>query len=387
MRFKPVTPYPILVIPKSCKDPLELVQEKIKVFQAIKSFNVLCFFFQTLHPSCCDLVGGFISKHQNPIQLLPVWLILLWTKPHIYKMKMMEKTTFVVRCFSALRFPLSFQFVFHWWQPFVQFVHINQRLWKGDVQQCLGLGGRSSRLWVSRSYASDVFPQPSKQWIFLQYFTVNKTLRHIETFFELSQASDWNSDLLFSSWETSRFFWVTTREHSKKTWFACNYTRRLKTHLSRLQFGSLSSHTAYPFPNISGGIGGDAAAGWVMRSISVSEGSEGALTPVRLMARTRKRSSYNWSLWGKLPAISHNQNNQNGWNKFSNKGFKEEKILIRDCNHHQMISNDILTFLVPSDPAIHCKVLIPEACFDSVRSCCTFHQSFDNGDIVCNLPE
>lgn len=118
--------------------------------------------------------------------------------------------------------------------------------------------------------------------------------------------------------ETSRFFQqVTTREHSKEAWCASNYTR--------LQFGSLSSHTAYPFPNISGGIGGDAAAGWVMRSISVSEGSEGALTPVRLMARTRKRSSYNWLLWGKLPAISHNQNNQNRCNKFSNKRIQRRK--------------------------------------------------------------
>ena len=58
--------------PQKLQRPLELVQEKIKLFQAIESFNVLCVFFQTLHPSCCDLVGGFISKHQNPIQLLPV---------------------------------------------------------------------------------------------------------------------------------------------------------------------------------------------------------------------------------------------------------------------------------------------------------------------------
>ena len=41
MRFKPITPYPILVIPKSCKDRLNLFTRKSKLIQAIESFNVL----------------------------------------------------------------------------------------------------------------------------------------------------------------------------------------------------------------------------------------------------------------------------------------------------------------------------------------------------------
>ena len=183
---------------------------------------------------------------------------------------------------------------------------------------------------VSRSYAIrmcfQVWYNPAKNESF--YSILRWTaLRHYWDFLWTQPSFRLEKWFAFLILETSRFFQqVTTREHSKKAWCASNYTRWLKTHLSRLQFGSLSSHTAYPFPNISGGIGGDAAAGWVMRSISVSEGSEGALTPVRLMARTRKRSSYNWLLWGKLPAISHNQNNQNGWNKFSKqKDSKKER--------------------------------------------------------------
>ena len=50
------------------------------------------------------------------------------------------------------------------------------------MQQCLGLGGRSSSLWSFQVLCHpNVFPgliQPGKKWIFLQYFTVNgiKTL-------------------------------------------------------------------------------------------------------------------------------------------------------------------------------------------------------------------
>lgn len=218
------------------------------------------------------------------------------------------------------------------------------------MQQCLGLGCRSSSLWSFQVLCHpNVFPgliQSGKNFIFLQYSTVNS----IKTLLRLSLNSaklPIGRVICFSHPGNIKVFSAGHHKRAFQKSMMCFQLHKMtQDTLSRLQFGSLSSHTAYPFPNISGGIGGDAAAGWVMRSISVSEGSEGALTPVRLMARTRKRSSYNWLLWGKLPAISHNQNNQNGGNKFSNKRIQRRKD--EEINPHsalQSTSNDILTFL------------------------------------------
>ena len=59
----------------------------------------------------------------------------------------------------------------------------------------------------------------------------------------------------------------------------------------------MSSKRMIPLPNKFGGGGGCWTAGLVISSISVSDGSEGALTPLALMALTLKRSSCGYWTW------------------------------------------------------------------------------------------
>ena len=126
--------------------------------------------------SSCDRVCRLVAIYQRPVYLLPVRFILLRTKPgpeskikqesarllasvqwwlvlkaeyesrvvHLPRVVWINQNRELFRIGHSvctlkhrLGLALGFQFIFHWWQPLVQFMNIRQRLGKAHMHQSL----------------------------------------------------------------------------------------------------------------------------------------------------------------------------------------------------------------------------------------------------------